>query len=152
MTQKRQVTPEGLKKLKDELDFLETTKRKEVAERLERAISHGDLSENADYEEAKDEQSHLEQRIAELKDRIANAEVVRKRNTGKVQLGSTVTLESEGDTVEYTLVSPEEADPSEQKISAESPIGEALIGAKEGDDVTIDLPAGSQTFTVKSTG
>jgi transcription elongation factor GreA len=144
------VTKEGLKKLKEELDELKTTRRAEVAQRLKEAISYGDLSENSEYEEAKNEQAFVEGRILELEQKIKNAKIIseRKQDThrGKeIDIGSTVTLQNKTDNDEpekYTIVGSTEANPLDHKISNESPIGKALLSKSKGDLVEIVSPSG----------
>ncbi len=148
------VTKEGLKKLKDELDHLKNVRRKEVAQRLKEAISYGDLSENSEYEEAKNEQAFVEGRILELEEKIKSAKIIseKKTTTGKeVTIGSTVTVQgtrgsSEPET--YTIVGATEADPFEHKISNESPIGKALLSCRKGDTVRIATPSGTVEYDV----
>ena len=149
------VTKEGLKKLKDELDNLKNVRRKEVAQRLKEAISYGDLSENSEYEEAKNEQAFLEGRILELEQKIKSAKIISEKSaqkaTGKeINIGSTVTMKSiEDDTTEtYTIVGTTEADPFEHKISNESPIGKALLGKGKDDTVTVHTPSGTVRYEV----
>lgn len=142
------LTEEGLKKLKTELKHFEEVRRKEVAARLKEAIAYGDLSENSEYEEAKNEQAFVEGRIVELEKMIANATIIKEDKKGKqagVQIGSTVTVQNitENDDPEtYTIVGSTEADPVEHKISNESPIGSALLGKEKGDVVKVRVPAG----------
>lgn len=149
------VTKEGLKKLKDELALLKTVKRKEVAERLKEAISYGDLSENAEYEEAKNEQAFIEGRILDLEKKIRNAKIISEKHVkGKVQvveIGSEVTVQERGGRGEpetYTIVGSTEADPIECKISNESPIGKALLGKSRGDVVEVEAPGGRFKFEI----
>ncbi len=146
------LTAKGLQKLQEELENLQTTGRKEVADRLNEAISYGDLSENAEYDEAKNQQAFLEARILELEDQIKNAEIIdeTKVKTGVVQIGSTVTLKIEGekDNHEYTIVGSTEADPIMHKISNESPVGEAIIGKKVKDVVTVKAPGGEFKYEI----
>lgn len=137
------LTPEGLEKLKKELNDLKTVKRKEVAEKLKYAISFGDLSENAAYHEAKEEQSFLEGRILELESLIRDAKIVRKEGkTGWVQIGSTVTLKFNGDTEEFQIVGAAESNPFEKKISCDSPVGKAIMNKPEGAIIEIETPQG----------
>lgn len=143
------VTKEGLKKLKDELEFLKGTKRKEVAQRLKEAISYGDLSENSEYEEAKNEQAFVEGRIIELERKIKNAKIISEhdaKKTGKeVNIGSHVTVQLSGgdeEAVTYTIVGATEADPFDRKMSNESPIGKAVLGRVKGDVVKVSTPSG----------
>ena len=150
------VTKEGLKKLKEELEHLKTVRRQEVAQRLKEAISYGDLSENSEYEEAKNEQAFVEGRIIELEQKIKNAKIISEKKvvkkTGKdVEIGSTVTVRNktdQDDPESYTIVGSTEADPLDHKISNESPIGKALLGTKKGDTVDVDTPAGKLRYEV----
>ena len=145
------VTEEGLQKLKDELDHLKVVKRKEVAEALKQAKAFGDLSENSEYDEAKNEQAEVERHIAELEDILENIEII--KSTGKknkINVGSTVKVyDVEFDEeVIYTIVGSTESDPMENKVSDESPIGKALIGAKPGDEVAAETPGGTVQMKV----
>ncbi len=145
------LTKEGLKKLQAELEQLKTTGRKEVSERLAEAISYGDLSENAEYDEAKNQQAFIEGRILELEEQIKNAEIIEEgQKKGVVQIGSTVILQREGekDKHEYTIVGSTEADPIMRKISNESPVGEAIIGKKLKDKVKVVAPGGVYEYTI----
>lgn len=144
------VTKEGLKKLQEELENLKTVRRKEVSARLKEAISYGDLSENSEYEEAKNEQAFIEGRILELESQIKNAKVVRGHTTKGVQIGSVVKLKKVGSSSEdeYTIVGTTEADPFENKISNESPIGHAIMDLKKGDKATVDTPSGKQRYEI----
>src|SRR3989344_1130797 len=116
------LTPERLEELKKELNDLKTIRRAEVAERLKRAKELGDLSENAEYMEAREEQNQVETRIVELEEMIKNAAVIKHTNGGKVQIGSTIELEKDGQKMSFTIVGPNETNPSAGKISNESPI------------------------------
>jgi transcription elongation factor GreA len=141
------VTKEGLKKLKDELEFLKTTRRQEVAQRLKEAISYGDLSENSEYEEAKNEQAFVEGRILELEQKIKHAKIISEKKTTKkvIDIGSTIKVQNmtDGDDAEeFTIVGSTEADPLDHKISNESPIGKAVIGREKGDTVEVHSPSG----------
>lgn len=147
------VTKDGLKQLQDELENLKTIRRKEVAKRLEEAISYGDLSENSEYEEAKNEQAFVEGRILELEEMIKNASVISASKHGKVvELGSTVVIQRikprDGEEEEYTIVGSTEADPLAHRISNESPIGAALLEHKQGDEVDVRVPAGKVTYKI----
>ncbi len=150
------VTKEGLKKLQEELKHLKTVRRQELAQRLKEAISYGDLSENAEYEEAKNEQAFVEGRILELEQKIKNAKIISEKKVdlrrGKeVQIGSTVSVRNktdQDDPESYTIVGSTEADPMEQKISNESPIGKSLLGHKKGDTVEVNTPAGVFRYEV----
>lgn len=147
------VTKEGLKKLKEELENLKTIRRKEVAQRLKEAISYGDLSENSEYEEAKNEQAFVEGRILDLERKIKSAKVIAE-SEGKVRdvnVGNTVTIRNmtDGDTEEtYTIVGATEADPFEKKISNESPIGKALLMHSKGDEVEVHSPSGIARYEI----
>ena len=140
------ITPEGLEKLKEELEYLQTVKRREVAERIKEAREFGDIAENAEYDDAKNEQAMLEQRIAHVEERLRRATVVEDKdvNTDVVSVGVKVHVKDQksGDSRKFQIVGSAEADPTEQKLSNESPIGGALIGHKKGDVVTIDVPRG----------
>jgi transcription elongation factor GreA len=147
------VTREGLKKLKDELDDLENVKRREVSQRLKEAISFGDLSENSEYEDAKNEQALVEGRIAELKGMIKTAKIItEKKSDGKVvHVGSTVTIQNltDNDKPEtYTIVGSTEANPSEAKISNESPVGAAIVDKDQGEEVKVITPAGEKLYKI----
>ncbi|MCF7847047.1 MAG: transcription elongation factor GreA [Candidatus Gracilibacteria bacterium] len=145
------LTAAGLQKLKDELEDLRTHGRKEVAQRLKEAISYGDLSENAEYDEAKNQQAFVEARISELEEQIKNAEIIEESASGTVQIGSKATLQRVGskeEKHEYTIVGSTEADSIAHKISNESPVGEAILGKKEGDSVKIQAPGGEFTYKI----
>jgi len=142
------ITEEGLKKLKEQLYFLEKVQRPKVAERIKEARSHGDLSENAEYDAARDEQSFIEGQIAELKDKIKRAKIIEKRHSEVIGVGSTVEVESEGERETFFLVGPEEADPASGKISIDSPIGKALLNHKAGDRITVLTPAGEFVYKI----
>ena len=139
------LTREGYEKLQDELDYLRTVKRQEVADRLHEAIDGSELIEDAEYEAAKNEQAFVEGRILELESLLANAKIVEKNGDSSfVQIASRVTIREEGgETEEYIIVSPVEANPKEGKISDESPLGKALMGHKVGDEVEVVAPNGS---------
>ena len=150
------VTKEGLKKLKEELDYLKTVRRQEVSQRLKEAISYGDLSENSEYEEAKNEQAFVEGRVLELELKIKNAKIITEKKPdakrGKeIDIGTTVTVRNrtDGDDPEtYIIVGSTEADPLEHKISNESPIGRALLGKEKGDIVEVPTPGGKFRYEV----
>ncbi len=145
--QKTKYTKEGYQKLIDELEFLKVTRRQEVKDLLKEARSFGDLSENSEYDEAKNQQAQVEHRIAELEFLIKNGEVVSEENIDKnvVSIGSTVTIKYEdGREVTYRIVSSNEVAPLEKKISDLSPIGMALVGHKKGESVTIVTPSGEK--------
>ncbi len=142
------LTPEGLERLQRELDDLQTNKRREVAERIKEAREFGDISENSEYDDAKNEQMMLEQRIAQLEERLRSAQVVdtSELSTDLVRVGVTVNVKDEktGDSDKYMIVGSAEANPSEKKLSNESPVGKALLGHKRGDTVDVALPSGKK--------
>ncbi len=143
------LTKEGLEKLNTELEYLKKVKRREVAERLRTAASFGDLSENFDYANAREEQEFVERRIRELQDLLMHAKVVvSKDNSGKVQIGSLIVLEGEGKPLELQIAGAREADPLKGKISLESPFGSALLGKKAGENVEIDTPNGKVKYKI----
>lgn len=148
------LTEEGLKALKEELEFLKSDKRKQVAERLKEAISYGELSENSEYEEAKNEQAFVEGRIVELEKMIKNAQIIdeeKAHSAKKVQIGTTVVIKESGkgaEKEEFTIVGSTEADPLKNRLSNESPIGKALLGRKKGEKVKVLAPAGEFEFEV----
>lgn len=151
MSKKYLLTPEGLQKLQDELKVLVNDKRKEVIERIREAAAHGDLSENADYAQAREEQSFIEGRIQEIEDIIKNAEII--TNTGHrntVTIGSTVHLKVSGQDRKYTIVGSNEANPKEGKISNESLVGKAVLGRKAGDKFKVTTPAGEMDYEIAS--
>lgn len=150
MTQPHYLTPEGAEKLQAELDELKGTKREELSARLRSAIQMGDLSENADYHKAKEDQGFLEGRIQELEAILRNSVIIEKtKSTGVVTIGSNVTIQEEGfDPESYHLVGPTEADPRKGKISHESPIGRALMDKKVGDVAEAETPGGKIKFKI----
>ncbi|HBQ28269.1 MAG TPA: transcription elongation factor GreA [Desulfotomaculum sp.] len=146
------LTRQGLKKLEDELSYLKTAKRREVAARLKQSIEFGDLSENSEYEGAKNEQAFIEGRILTLEKMLRNSRVVDHTNSSKdkVNIGSTVSLRdiARGKECQYTIVSPVEADPTANKISYESPVGKAILGQRKGSVVEVKAPAGKATYEI----
>lgn len=146
-----QLTANGRKELEAELETLKG-RRGAIADKIAAARDYGDLSENAEYDAARDEQGLVETRIAEIEDILLNAEELKTSRSNNVSLGSTVTLKSDSKEVQYTVVGPVEADPLEGKISNESPIGQALMGKKVGDEVSITTPKGTTAYTVKALG
>jgi transcription elongation factor GreA len=140
------ITKEGLEKLQAEIEYLSTVKRREVAERIKEAREFGDISENSEYDDAKNEQALLEQRIAQLEERLRRATVIdsSKIDSDVVQVGNRVHVKDQrsGESKKFQIVGPTEANPAEHKLSNESPIGKALLGHKRGDIVTIDVPRG----------
>ena len=144
------VTPAGYKKYLDELEQLKTVKRREIAERVKAAKEQGDLSENAEYAAAKDEQAYVEGRIEELEQTIKLVTVVEpKEKGGQVSIGSKITVSMGDQTMEYELVSSNESDPASGKISTESAVGTALLGKKKGDRVTVTTPGGDVDYSIK---
>lgn len=144
------LTQEGFDKLQEELDYLRTTKRQEVADRLREAADGEDLIENAEYEAAKNEQAFVEGRIQELEILLATAKIIpEKKFSDTIQVGSTVVIQEDGYDEEerFVIVGAAEARPNEGRISNESPLGRALIGHKKGEAVTVDAPDGK--FNVK---
>ncbi len=149
--QKTKYTKEGFQKLIDELDYLKTTRRAEVKEMLKEARAFGDLSENSEYDEARDQQAKCESRIAELEYLIKNGVVMSEEeaNRNVVSIGSTVTIKyKDGKELTYYLVGSNEVDPLNKKISDLSPIGMAVIGHTKGDVVTISAPSGEKEATI----
>ena len=149
--QKTKYTKEGFQKLIDELEYLKTTRRAEVKEMLKEARAFGDLSENSEYDEARDQQAKVESRILELEYLIKNGEVMTEEDANKniVNIGSTVKIKyKDGKEVTYYLVGSNEVDPLNGKISDHSPIGRAIIGHKKGDKVTIVTPSGEKDATI----
>lgn len=146
------LTADGLKKLEDELHELKTVKRREVAERIKEAIGHGDLSENSEYDEAKNDQAFIEGRIITLEKMLRNARVISDEevDTEMINVGSTVELKDleTGEAVKYTIVGSAESDPMENRISNESPVGQALIGKQAGAVVDVNVPAGVIQYEV----
>ena len=146
MARETLITPEGLEKLKDELEFLQSDKRREVADRIKAAREFGDIMENAEYDDAKNEQAMLEQRIAQLQDKLRRAAVIDNKqvDTEQVAVGAVVHVKDQksGKSQKFQIVGSAEADPMEHKLSNESPIGKALLGHKRGDVVSVDVPRG----------
>lgn len=154
MDQPHYLTPEGLKELESRLKYLKEVRRPEVAERLRLALDEGgDLTENAEYEDAKNEQAFIEGEILRLDTILTSAQVIEpvKGKKDIVSIGTFVTVVEKGTTTKevYHLVGSAEANPAEGKISIESPLGKALIGAKVGEKVRINAPGGEITFTIK---
>ena len=140
------LTPEGLDKLKDEIEHLSTVKRREVAERIKEAREFGDISENSEYDDAKNEQAMLEARIASLEEKLRSASVINaaELDSNVVRVGSLVSVKDEGSgkSLKYTIVGSTEANPTENRLSNESPVGKGLLGRKKGDTVKVTLPNG----------
>jgi transcription elongation factor GreA len=145
------LTPEGMANLKAELDELTTRRRREVAQRIKEAREFGDISENAEYDDAKNEQAMLEARIASLEDKLRSATVIDASQVTNevVGVGSVVHVKDEkGKSVKYTIVGSAEASPTEMKLSNESPVGKALVGHKRGEEVTITTPRGKRKLKI----
>ncbi len=142
------LTPEGLDKLKAEIEHLSVDKRREVAERIKEAREFGDISENSEYDDAKNEQAMLEARIASLEDKLRSASVINasELSSDVVRVGSLVSVKDEGSgkALKYTIVGSTEANPSENRLSNESPVGKALLGRKKNDSVKVTLPNGKK--------
>ena len=146
------LTPAGYEKLKQEIELLSNDRRREVADRIRVAREFGDISENAEYDDAKNEQAMLEHKIAQLEERLSNARVIQKRDVdlSVVSIGAKVRLRDvdANQTVEYTIVGSAEANPTELKLSNESPVGKAIIGKKKGETVEVTAPRGSLKYKI----
>ena len=146
MARESLITHEGLEKLKEELEHLTTEKRREVAERIKEAREFGDISENAEYDDAKNEQAMLEKQIADLEEKLRNARVIDAKSvdTDVVSVGVTVHVKDQktDKSTKFKIVGSAEADPSESKLSNESPVGRALLGHKRGETVSVQVPRG----------
>lgn len=146
------MTSEGVKKLEDELEYSKTVKRREITEKIKVALSYGDLSENSEYDEAKNEQAFVERRIAQLQNMLLNAKVVDESEISSevVNVGSVVKVKDYefDEEVEFYIVGSAEADPMENKISNESPVGKSLIGKKVGDIVEVPIPDGISKYEI----
>jgi len=145
------LTPEGLANLKAELEHMSTTRRREVAARIKEAREFGDISENAEYDDAKNEQAMLEAKIAGLEDKLRSATVIDAADLGTdvVRVGSTVHVtDGDGEKLKYMIVGSAEAKPGLKKLSNESPVGKALVGRKRGDEVVFATPKGERRLTI----
>ncbi len=146
------LTAEGLKNIEEQLEYLKTEKRKEVAEKIKEALSFGDLSENAEYDAAKNEQAEVEEKITKLENILKNATLIDEdmEATGIVSIGSKVKLYDKefDEEITYTIVGSTEANPAEYKISNESPVGRALLGKQAGDEVEVDAPQGTVSLKI----
>ena len=146
------LTPEGLEKLKQEIETLSTDKRREVAARIKEAREFGDISENSEYDDAKNEQAMLEARIASLEDKLRSASVIDSSELDNevVRVGSLVNVKDEGSgkSLKYTIVGSTEANPAENKLSNESPVGKAIIGHKKGETIEVATPRGSLKYKI----
>jgi len=147
------LTPEGYKKLHEEIEYLSNEKRREVADRIRIAREFGDIAENAEYDDAKNEQALLEHRIAMLEERLRDAKVINKKDVAKdvVSVGSKVKLRdvTAKQTVEYHIVGSAEANPAKNKLSNESPVGKAIIGHKKGETGEVTAPRGSMKYKIR---
>ena len=144
------VTKDGLEKLKNDLKELKEVKLPEVAKRIKTARDNGDISENSEYDDAKHEQAVIEGKIKELEDIIKKAVVSNNNNKDEIVVGSKVKLHLDGKEIEFHIVGAMEADPTNKKISHESPIGSALLGKKVGDKIKVEAPVGDLTYTILS--
>lgn len=146
------LTPEGLRRLEEEFEHLKTVKRKEIAERIKASKEFGDISENAEYEDAKNEQAFIEGRILQLDQMLRNAKVIDNHDAppDTIAVGSTVRLRDlgSGEETTYTIVGSAEADPDRDRISNESPVGRALLGRRAGEVVEVLVPAGKMKYSV----
>ncbi|MBQ1211593.1 MAG: transcription elongation factor GreA [Clostridia bacterium] len=153
MAKQTVITEEGLRSLEKELEELKTIRRKEVAEKIKVALSFGDLSENSEYDEAKNEQAIIEGRIAEIENQLKNVRVLDETELGveAVRVGLTVTVREKGKkkTMTYRIVGSTEADPFNGRISDESPVGKALVGHSKGDEVEVETPGGTIKLVVE---
>jgi len=147
---KHYITEEGLEKLKEELIFLKTEKRQSISRRIQAAKELGDLSENAEYSEAKEQQALNEGKVAEIEEMVKNAETIDNRhlNSNIVNIGSTIKIKNEKGEKTFTIVGSNEANPSEGKISNETPMASSFLGHKVSDDVKIETPKGLVTYTI----
>jgi transcription elongation factor GreA len=146
------LTPEGYAKLKEEIEHLSTVKRREVAERIKHAREFGDITENSEYDDAKNEQAMVEHRIATLEERLAHARVIEadEISSDVVGVGTRVRLKDvdANETIEYTIVGSAEANPAEHRLSNESPVGKAILGRKKGEVVEVTAPRGTLKFKI----
>jgi len=146
------LTPEGYRRLKDEIDYLSTKKRDEVAERIRDSRQFGDISENSEYDDAKNEQAMVEQRIAVIEDKLRSAKIIESVNvkTESVGLGTRVTLQDmqSGDMLQYHIVGSAEADPTDHRLSNESPVGRAIMGRRPGEVVSVVVPKGTTKLKI----
>ncbi len=146
------MTQEGMEKIKTELDELTKVRRPEIVSRIKTAKELGDLSENAEYSSAKDEQSFIEGRIEEIENILKHAKVVKSNGTDTVGIGTTVKVEIEGEQDSFDIVGPTESDPEKGKISVDSPVGQALLGHKKGEKVSVQTPDGAVSYKIISIG
>lgn len=134
-----EYTKEGLEKLKNELEYLKIEETKKIAELIKETASHGDLKENFAYHDAKDKQAFLQGKIADLEQKIKSAKVVEKSEPGKIQVGSKIKVSTNGEEMEFFLVASDQVDPVNGKISYESPLGKALLGRLEGEEIEVNI-------------
>ncbi len=145
------VSKDGLEQVRQELEGLVNVRRAEIAARIHEAKEHGDITENAEYEDAKNEQAFVEGRIQALSALVKNAVVITENHSSThVQIGSTVTIQSKDGKESFMIVGSAEASPAEGRISNESPVGRALLGRKKGDEVTVTVPAGDSKYKILS--
>jgi transcription elongation factor GreA len=143
------ISRDGLEKLRKELDEMVSVRRPEIAQRIHDAKEHGDLTENAEYEDAKNEQAFVEGRIQTLEALIKNATIIDEHHTNDhVQIGSTVKVKGPDGSVSFTIVGSTEAKPTEGRISNESPVGRALLGHRKGETIQVQVPAGDIAYTI----
>lgn len=148
---KTYLTEDGFKKLKEELEYLKTAKRQEIARRIQEAKELGDLSENAEYSAAKDAKAETEVRVSEIEQLLKDATIIEEpKKIGVVQVGSTITVDNGSGSRQYTIVGRNEANPAEGKISNESPLGAAFLGKKTSDKVSVNTPKGTIIYKIKS--
>lgn len=147
------LTSAGFQKLKEELEDLKKSKRPQVAKKIKEAKELGDLSENAEYLSAKEEQSFIEGRILELESILKNAKIVRGSSGSEaVKVGSSITVKAQSQNIEYYIVGSQEADPANGKISHKSPLGKAFLGRKQGEEIVVEVPAGKLKFKLLKIG
>jgi transcription elongation factor GreA len=144
------ITKDGLQKLHNEIVFLKNVKRREIADRIQQAKELGDLSENAEYVEAKNEQAFIEGRILEIEHLLRNATIIPEKTIGDiVSVGSTIVVKHDGARMEYCIVGSSEADPANGKISNESPLGKAFLGKRSGESIEVLTPGGTKRYTIQ---
>lgn len=143
------LTKQGLKKIQEEIEYLKTVRRRELAEKLEKSISYGDITENAEFQEAKDEQAFVEGRILELEEILRQAQIMPSASErNQVGIGSTVLVSSGRDKEQFIIVGPAEINPLEGKISVDSPLGKALLDKPKGAEITVETPEGKKKYKI----
>jgi len=152
MIKENYLTAEGLEELKSTLNELKTVRRREIADAIHAAKEQGDLSENAEYQQAKDEQRRIESKISDLEGTIKHAQIIKKTSGAEINIGNTVTLQCDGREKTYRIVGSNEADPLQGKISNESPMGVALLGKKKEEAISIPTPTGEKQCSVLNIG